>query len=58
MQGVIRAAAAEVGLDPQQAASAYAVATSPSRGKPSGPGGVTRSALHTVSEVADRPPAE
>ena len=55
---VIRAAAAEVGLDPQQAASAYAAATSPSRGKPSGPGGVMGSAVHTVSEIADRPPAE
>jgi hypothetical protein len=58
VQGVIRAAAAEAGLDPQQAASALAVATSPSRGKPFGPGGVMGSALHTVSEIADRPPAE
>ena len=58
VQGVIRAAAAEVGLDPQQAASVYAVATLPSRGEPSGPGGVMGSALHTASEIADRPPAE
>lgn len=58
VQGVIRAAAAEAGLDPQQAASAYAVATSPGREKPSGPGGVMGSAVHTVSEIADRPAAE
>ena len=58
VQRVIRAAAAEAGLDPKQAVSAYAAATSPSREKPSGPGGVMGSALHTVSEIADRPPAE
>ena len=58
VQGVIRAAAAEAGLDPQQAASASAGVSAPSRGKPSGPGGVVRGALHTVSEIADRPAAE
>lgn len=58
VQKVVRAAAAEAGLDPQQAASAYASASSPSQQKPPASAGPVHGALQTVSEIGKRPPAE